>query len=690
MLLIDLPLEIIFEITKFIPVKEIFNFLLISKEYYEFIEYDIFWKSLLKFYLLSEIRNCKEVLNGVILDKDLLQEFLKVNSLESKGNKKKNFKQLYKDNLLSITMNIRLLQNFIEFYKHNIIQLNSLTKNSFKRFLLKDLQHFNEERNNNEDHADLNNEKNKVNDIIFSKRFKHLLQQCIKCKWSVLLNFLTTFDINEQFQYMFIELFLNNNDNITLTEIDKYITIDDNNELIKRNNSQYFLQLLKQIKDCFYLKNIIYSNFTPKLHLFINICSILKNNKYDENYRNMILQKIMEFMEKYNLKISIITLEKACKYNLIKLSPKFFDFCLNHLNYDTYYNENLAEIINCALKEETEINEQFCEKANYLLTILIKDNYDKKQLFKYITTLIVCPRLKNLLLSENDKSKEIYNLFNSLQFLKYNITISMLPDYFNLHFNFNNFSNLVKLNVISNEELLIIFHKHLLTNSFDHYTTDFETKEILHSQLKLYLNFFINDLKLDIYYGVNKNYYNIFSTAVSCTNFSVIVDLIKECCNLQKIDYSKINFKNMDVNITRQLIYKIPTDKLYDCKELEEIKLKSIKEILSIDEITHIYFFSFTLSCNYNNKNLHTLPALKYLLLNIKMAFNKSIMLQEYVDEILKREDEFVLNNLITTQRATIINGYHNKTIDTNGDLFIYFIYKNIKNKIESLEKEEI
>ncbi|KAL9649235.1 hypothetical protein ABK040_004256 [Willaertia magna] len=76
---------------------------------------------------------------------------------------------------------VNYIPNFIEFYKHNILQLNSLNRNSFKRFLLEDLQQFNEHNKDyykyykNEEDNNIN-----VNEVIFSKRFKHLLKQCIK------------------------------------------------------------------------------------------------------------------------------------------------------------------------------------------------------------------------------------------------------------------------------------------------------------------------------------------------------------------------------------------------------------------------------------------------------------------------------------------------------------------------------
>ncbi|KAL9647609.1 hypothetical protein ABK040_006965 [Willaertia magna] len=693
-LLTDLPLEVIFEITGFIPVQDIFNFLLISKEYYQFIEYDIFWKSLLKFYLLGEIRNCKEILDELILDKDLLQEFFKVNSLENKANKntkkkKFNLNQFNKENLLSITMNVRLLQNFIEFYKHNIVQLNSLNRNSFKRFLLEDLQHFKENNVNNEDNIDINN-------VIFSKRFKHLLQQCIKCKWSVLLNCLSTDNINEQFQYIFIELFLNNND-ITLTEIDKYFTKEEETQIVEndRNNLQYFLQLLKQIKNCWNLQNIIYFNFIPKLNLFIDqiIYSLLLQYNYNENTNEEMFQKLIEFNKKYNLKISIDSLLRYCRNNLMKASPKYLDFCLQNLNDNLYKNGRdyylIVEIIKHIFPKELNIDDKFYKKLNYLLDIFITDNCDKKELYQSLTKVIY-PRLNSLLISEEDNYEEIYNFLNNLRFIKYNMTVPINNDFFSLQYNFNNFTNLVKLNMISNEDLLKIFHGNLPYNGYNYLNQTLETKENFKNQLKLYLNYFINDLKFDIY-GKDKNNNNIINSALHLSNFSIVTNLIKNCCNLQQIDYTKINFQDISYYIKKQLLYNIEDDNLYELKELEEIKLNTIKEFLSINNLNHFYFLDLIISgLPPYEKQVYIVSALKYLLLNMKLEFNMSITLQEYVNEMLNREDVLVLNNLIVSQRDTIINDFYNGTIDKNSDLFIYFVYKTIQDTIEQLENEKI
>ncbi|KAL9648689.1 hypothetical protein ABK040_016316 [Willaertia magna] len=74
----------------------------------------------------------------------------------------------------------------------------------------------------------------------------------------------------------------------------------------------------------------------------------------------------------------------------------------------------------------------------------------------------------------------------------------------------------------------------------------------------------------------------------------------------------------------------------------------------------------------------------------MKLEFNMSITLQEYVNEMLNREDVSVLNNLIDSQRDTIINDYQNGTVDKNSDLFIYFVYKTIQDVIEQLENEKV
>ncbi|KAL9649252.1 hypothetical protein ABK040_004273 [Willaertia magna] len=711
MQLTEVPSEIIFEIVGYVPVQELFNFLLISKEYYQFTEYDIFWKSLLKIYLLSEIRNCKEWLNNLILNKDLLQQFFKIYSIENNGNNKKkkiNINQLNKNELLAITINIKFLQNFIEFYKHNILQLNSLNRNSFKRFLLEDLQQFNE--HNKDYNKDYNNEEEDnnidINEVIFSKRFKHLLQQCIKSKWSILFNNITITKRDKDFYFIFLELFLFENNNISLKKIDKYLKqynlLDDDYNL-KKNNLIYLLQLFTHVRNNLKLKNIIYLNLYPKIETLINNTIYAIANK--KNFKIKILKQITSFYNKYNLKVSIVTLRKICNNNLHKLSHNFINFCLQNLSDNLIENDYnykyVSDIINRLMEDYNEDNDKYCKKLNQLLNYFFNINYDKQKLINSLSYLIN-NKLNTLLLSPEDKSKDIYNLFESLQFFKYNFTLFIHHSFFNLKYNFKNFLYLINLNVISQDGLQHIFHNNLLRNSFTFlYNNTEETdneikKEFLIQQLNIYFKFFINDLKLNIY---EQDYHgnNIIYSALHFTNFSTIINIIKKCCNIQQIDYNKVDTiikPCLEYLITRQLVRNKPDNFLYDLQQLTQIKLETIKEILTFKDIHHVYFFDLAYGYNYNEDDFYnfenyTLLALKYIILNVKMAFNENITLQEYIKKMLEREDELVLDNLIITQKDNIVNGYNDKTIDTNSDIFIYFMYKNFKNRIEELENKK-
>ncbi|KAL9649260.1 hypothetical protein ABK040_004281 [Willaertia magna] len=715
MQLIELPLEIIFEIVGYVPVQELFNFLLTSKEYYQFTEYDIFWKSLLKIYLLDEIRTCKEWLNDLILNKDSLQQFFKIYSIENKGNTKKkkiNLNQLNKNELLAITINIKFLQNFIEFYKHNIVQLNSLNRNSFKRFLLEDLQQFNE--HNKDYNKDYNNEEEDnnidVNEVIFSKRFKHLLQQCIKSKWSILFNNITITKRDNDFYYIFLELFLFENNNISLINIEKYLQkykLSNEEYNLKKNNLNFLLHLFTHVRNNLHFKNIIYLSFYPKIETFINnTVWAISNNNFNEEFKIKTLEKLYVLYNAYNLKISLSTLRNIFYNNLHKISQNFIDFCLQNLSGNLISDDNdydyqyVSEIINWLMEDYNENdNDEYCKKFNQLLNYFFTTNCDKQKLINSLS-YIITNNLNTLLINSEDKSKEIFNLFESLQFFKYNFTMSIQYNFFILTYNFKNFLYLINLNVISQEGLLHIFHNNLLKNGFTFLnneteeTDNDEMKEFLIQQLKAYLNFFINDLKLNIYEKDYRKNNIIYSAITCCANFSAIIKIIKECCNLQQIDYNKIdkiNTPSLEFSITRQLVGNKSDNFLYNLQSLEQIKLETIKEILTFKDIHHVYFFDLAYGYNhyeyrfYNFEN-YTLLALKYIISNVKMAFNENITLQEYIKEMLEREDELVLDNLIITQRDNIVNGYNDKTIDTNSDTFIYFIYKNIKNRIDELE----
>ncbi|KAL9654191.1 hypothetical protein ABK040_000773 [Willaertia magna] len=336
----ELPFEIISEIVEYIPAKNILNILLISKDFYQFIEFDEFWKCLLKNYLKSEIKYCKENLNELILNKDELQNFLNIHSIENVEYINKdhiyynNLKKLNKNKLLSITINMKLLQQFVELYKNNITQEISINKPSFKRYLLKDLQFKNL---NNVDNKNINIFIMGQYENIICKRFMYLLQQSIKFKCSILINYLSEYHFCKEFQYLFTEIFINENYNITMIEMEeKFKELKDYN---KKKNLQFIFELLKDIKSKLGLQNYIYEKFVSKFILFIDpiVYSLLFNYSHDTNFRDKTLQNILQLLQKFNLTISLNNLLKCCEQNLFNISKEFFEYSLTK---DKLYKDN--------------------------------------------------------------------------------------------------------------------------------------------------------------------------------------------------------------------------------------------------------------------------------------------------------------------------------------------------------------
>ncbi|KAL9654197.1 hypothetical protein ABK040_000779 [Willaertia magna] len=659
----ELPFEIISEIVEYIPVRNILNFLLISKDFYQFIKYDEFWKCLLKNYLKSEIKYCKENLNELLLNKDELQEYLNIYSIENveKINKNKNYylNKLNTKNLLSITINMKLLQQFVEFYKNKVIKLLN------SKFLTE----------NNEN-------------IIFSKRFMCLLQQSIKFKCSILINCLAD-DIPIEFEYLFLELFLNENDNITMIDMDKKFNFYKNN---KRKNQEFILNLLKDIKIKFNLQNFIYKNFVSKLTLFIEpiIYSLLINYSHDINFRDKTLQNILQLLQKYNLTISLNYLLNYCNVDLFNISKEFFEYSLITMKDKLFKGpidyELITKLFEYVIGEDTVIDDSFCNKLNYLMELIFTENCDKQKLIWWLTdSFIIYKKLINLLTCEEDSSKEIYNLFKSLQFFKYNdLKLPLNNRFFSLQFNLNNFKYLINLNLISNEDLLSLFHKYLIS-SFHSFNFIFD-KNFTKNQFFLYLNYFINELNFDIY-SKDKFGNNIIVNSLYNCNFYTIINPIKKCCNLQQIDYNKITFNNLQNIIQRQLTTHFEDEKLYETSEIKEIKLNSMKEILKIKEINYSHLFTFSLTADYYNSKeyIYLIPSLQYLISNIKLKDNFEITFEEYVKkEILERKERVKeLEELLILEKDNITKN----RIDFDNDLIIYFVYKKIQQLISQLEQ---
>ncbi|KAL9654177.1 hypothetical protein ABK040_000761 [Willaertia magna] len=705
----DLPIEIISEIVEYVPVKYIFNFLLISKEFYQLIEYDdVFWKCVLKNYLKSEIKNCKDNLNENLNNKDALQEFLNIYSLENieKINKNKiyynNLKKLNKNISLFSSMNIKLLQQFVELYKNNIIREISVNKPSFRKYLLKDLQFNKSDNNVNNVNTDNNTiVMNQSGNVTFSKRFLYLLQQSIKCKCSILISCLTDYPFSEEFQYLFKEIFLLENE-ITMIDIDnKFKEIEDYN---KKKDLQFIFELLKDIKSKLGLQNFIYEKFLSKFILFIDpiVYSFLVN--YSQNSNHKLLQNILQLLKKYNLTLSFYNLLKCCEMDLFNISKEFFEYSVITMNdklykdYNNNYNNdysiasliittimdkdyNRLKKINFNQRNITVNNEnnkdynEFYEKLNYLMDLFITENCDRNKLISYLTEIFIHKKLVNLLTCEEDSSKEIYNLFNSLQFFKYkDIKLPINHDFFSLQYNLENFKYLINLNIISKDDLLTLFHRYFVSVNSFRLIVD---KEFTKNQIKLYLNYFINELNFDIY-SKDKSGSNIIFNALYNCNFYTIIGPIKECCNLQNIDYNKITFYNSQNILQRQLTDRLGDEQLYNIIELNKIKLNSMKEILEINEINHSHLFNLNLQHfdqQYFNPQKY-LSTLKYLFFNIKLKKDRSVTFIEYLFKILENDEKRnELEQLYNSKKEKIMRK-HYKKIDFHSDLIIYFIYK--------------
>ncbi|KAL9644875.1 hypothetical protein ABK040_005355 [Willaertia magna] len=592
-------MEIISEIVEYIPVQNILNFLLISKDFYQFIEYDKFWKCLLNNYLNSEIKHCKDNLNELTLYNDGLQEVLNVYSIENSENIKYYYGPKSSDDLLSITINTRLLHQLVVFYRNEVKDIMNESENT-----------------------------------IFSKRFMHLLQQTIKCKYSTIIFYLPAHETPIELEYLFMELFLLENNNITMIDIDKKFKNKEND--VNRKNLQFILNLLKDINIKFSLQNIVYKHFLSKF----NLHNISK-----------------EFFE----------------YSLITMKDKLFKGPNDY--------ELISKVFEYVVGDDLVIDDVFCKKLNYLVELTVTENCDKQKLIWWLTDNFIYKKLFNLLTCEKDTSKEINNLFKNLQFFKYkDLNLPINNGFFNLHFNFNNFKYLINLNVISNEDLLTLFHKYfVLHNSFR------LDKSLIKKQIKLYLNFFINELNFDIYSKDNFGN-NIIVNALCHCNFYTIINPIKECCNLQNIDYNKLEINNLPRIIQKQLTTHFENEKLYDIYELQEIKLNSIKEIFKINnDINHSHLFTLSLTVNlYNSKKyIYLLPSLKYLISNINLKDNFEITFEKYVKKEILEKKVNQLEELIILEGNNITR---NRT-DFNNDLIIYFIYKKIKQLIGQLEQ---
>ncbi|KAL9644915.1 hypothetical protein ABK040_005395 [Willaertia magna] len=659
-----LTLDITFEILKFIPIKHIINFLLIlsKKEVFNFLENDFLLKSLLQNYLLDEINICKEKLNQLILDINFLQNIYKQNDYNNfnsnallKKQNLKNILQNYNDNMI-VKINFKLLQYFTEIYKTNYI-LPNLSNNC--------------------------NEKFKIEQIIYNK-------------WKIIFNEMFTKNPNELNQFKEIFIF------------EKEI-----NEIKTEN---YLLQLFKEIKKKLNLNNFVYSFFFKYFCKIIEpiIISLLQNVKNNEN--NTALQKLMLFIKKHNLNIPKKEFLKWCyKIKFCNELKEFFTFCLklienelylenNNCNVDEEENEDLfilndykevTIIIKNLLIEENNfiITNEFYENLSFLMNLFITKYCDYNELFETFDFGFYQKIILNLLKSEKDTNNELYNFLNSLQIFKYNKKFSIKFCNPLLQCNFNNFYNLWKLNVITKESLLFIFNNGLI-NSFNLQIK----KEYLLPQLKNYLNFFINELKFNIY-GEDEN--NILSNIFK-SNFNIftIINIIKDCCNLQEINYSKIKFTRYTISsiLTSQLLGSLFDDFLYENDQSlqSNIKLQSIKEIYKLpcqpnSDINHTHLFHLVYHLSTIPIKSCLLPSLQFILSNTKVdgvvvkgeGGQLSLSLEEYVEQQLLK-DKDVLEKKLLLQKEKIERNATNvefeKIFYPNSDFAIYYVYKNLKD----------
>ncbi|KAL9654101.1 hypothetical protein ABK040_011644 [Willaertia magna] len=452
---------------------------------------------------------------------------------------------------------------------------------------------------------------------------------CIKCKWSVLINCFGSLDINYETQFIFKEIFLLEKD-VTINEVYKRFSTEGQ---LNMNNLQYILDLLKEINNKLYLNNLIFNLFIPKLTLFINpyLYAILIENK-DENTRNKILSKILQYVRIYYLKLSFnTTMFKNCASINFKTIPnEFMNYLFNIIKEELYkHNEdykNISYFVYHLMEDNKVIDESFCNKLKHLMDILITNNCDKNKLFETLIEFIE-RSLSTLLICKEDKSQEIYNLLDSLQFFQF-----------------------IK-------------------------------------QIKSYLNYFINDLKFDIY-GTDDLLNNIIINAFKHSNTFItitVIEAIKEFCNLQQINYHKLSYDRIQEIIQTQLTS--CSNFSTDFFTLQSVKLKLIKELLCFKDFNHTYLVDMSTSIAYSNIKLETLLGLKYLISNVKMKDNTSKTLQQYVQEILEREDSLKLDNLIRSKHYNITEEFYKGKIDSNSNLFVYFIYKNFQNKINELEQ---
>ncbi|KAL9654190.1 hypothetical protein ABK040_000772 [Willaertia magna] len=311
---------------------------------------------------------------------------------------------------------------------------------------------------------------------------------------------------------------------------------------------------------------------------------------------------------------------------------------------------------------------EFYEKLKYLMDLVITEKCDRNKLIWCLQSFIY-EKLNNLLICKEDSSKEIYNLFKSLQFFKKDIKLPITNSFFSLQFNLENFKYLINLNIISKDDLLTLFHKYFVSVNSFRLIID---KEFTKNKIKLYLNYFINELNFDIY-SKDKFGSNIIFSALNNCNFYTIIGPIKEYCNLQQIDYNKITINKLQNIIQRQLNIRFEDEKLYETNELKEIKLNSMKEILKINEINHSHLFNLNF---YYLKNY--LSSLKYLISNIKLKNNKSVTFLEYLNKILENDEKRnELEQLYISEKDKIMRKHYSE-IDFDSDLIIYFIYKKI------------
>ncbi|KAL9650227.1 hypothetical protein ABK040_014883 [Willaertia magna] len=635
----ELPLEIQLEVMDYLSFQEITQQLLfLSKEYYNQLTSELFWKYLLKKYLLNEIKNCKDCLNNLISDKELLQNYFNfTESLNCKRHKQIKYltrikNSFYRKQSEGSIIILYLLQNFIYFYK--------------RYYVVK-----------KKDNNNLN--------------FKHLLEQCVNSKWST---FFKNFDQcgGDCYKLIFKEIYCLQNENIfNNSKINKYY---------KKEDLQYIINYFLHIKNSLSLQNIIYKNFYKNFYYFINYIKKTILKEHGTQSQKLIINNIIKL---YSMKKEITIYDFLFWENLLPNFPNLTEFFLQNINFnDLYLNEerhyfDVSNIILYLMDDSNNINDDYCKKLQQYMEIFITKDCDLKLLIKFLSDKFISLNLNKLLLEKKDTTNEIYNFLQSLQFFNEKFEkIYLSEEIFNyvIQYNFKNFIFLYKINVISKDSLFQLFHNKNFFNIFGN-TNNYNNK------INTYLDFFINELKFDVYSYNNKNeniIVNSFRSNIYPFTFITILQKYLQ----EEIDFAKIKFPNKYLNLS--ISKTILNTSMYE--DNNSTKLNSIQLILNTNQVDHSSLYELIEDCRNTTLNEESLLALNYLFLNIKVK-DSDINLKEYIKDMFEKKgiNRKELEEQINERNIKI--DYYKETLNLNSDIFIYFIYKSVKQMLRNERK---